>query len=345
VSTWAAEAIGVAQTLGLTKPVAQQTFTGSITREQFAAVAVELYALLTGETIKPATQNPFKDTSNQAVLNAYQLGIVSGTGQDSFSPSSQITREQLAVMLLRVLDKSGVKLEAGAKKTFSDQKQFSAYAVNAIQFMSSIGVVQGYTSTTFAPKQNASIEQAVIMAKRLYEVVQDGGVKLETKEPKPSPGTEQNNNDFALEVYIKSTNPQPDGEVFNEYGIRNTKDFTLAPYSAVYITAGSSDRIPFEEEYQNYTYGGTLLVANTKGVPVTFKAGELVAGISHVYADVMGTVREADGTTYQLKQTGPYARIIKYDGKFDDSEPYKTYIEQKRVLELGDWVKLNKAVK
>ena len=49
-------------------------------------------------------KNVFDDTDNEAVLEAYKVGIVSGKGDRIFEPQSPITRQEIAVMLSRTLN-------------------------------------------------------------------------------------------------------------------------------------------------------------------------------------------------------------------------------------------------
>jgi VCBS repeat-containing protein len=188
-SDWAKADLLTASKLGLTKPVQMKIFTANITREQFSEVAIKLYEALTGSTVSSVADNPFKDTNNQEILKAYSLGVVTGTANDTFSPADLITREQMAAMLMRVLDKSAKSIPKGSVKAFADKNTFSSYAVNAIDFMSSIDVIKGVTEDTFGPKQNATIEQAVIMAKRLQEKTpqpENKPTEVKPKDTKPN---------------------------------------------------------------------------------------------------------------------------------------------------------------
>ncbi|WEK55027.1 MAG: leucine-rich repeat domain-containing protein [Candidatus Cohnella colombiensis] len=152
VSNWAKPDLQYASTIGLIKPVESSVFTSNVTREQFSEIAVKLYEAISGNKVKAPATNPFKDTSNTEILKAYQLGIVKGTSAQQFSPQAFITREQLATMLMRVMEQAGQKIPNGSPKKFADRSTFSAYAVEAIDFMSSIEVIKGITSTTFGPK-------------------------------------------------------------------------------------------------------------------------------------------------------------------------------------------------
>ncbi|MNP73773.1 hypothetical protein D3C76_1705430 [compost metagenome] len=52
----------------------------------------------------------------------------------------------------------------------------------------------------------------------------------------------------------------------------------------------------------------------------------------------MGTVGLPDGTKLKLTGTGPYIRIISFDGDFDEKKEYKDYYDQKnKILYMGSW--------
>ena|GEM_PF-1278415 len=355
VSGWAKPDIEAASLLGLTIPVQNSTFTDSVTREQFSAIAVKLYESLTGEKGVPASPNPFKDTGSVDVLTAFQLGIVKGTSADKFSPRALITREQLAVMLMRVMDQSGYQLPAGTAKSFKDRGKFSSYAVSAIDYLSSAGVITGLTATTFEPKRNATIEQAVIMANRASSLLKGHPTTGTTTEPGTAAGSGPGSttsgacttgagsgslyafDGSAFELYVQKSYPQPDGTDFKEYAVRNACSFTLPAYSAIYVAAGSSTQ-KFEDQYYNYNYGGYVLVANHTDKPRTIEVGAADYSVRNFYRDNMGTITYPDGTNVMETATGPYVRLIAFDRDFDESKPYKEYLDQQQDLYRGDWI-------
>ena len=358
VSEWAKPDILSASDIGLTAPLQSLTFTNNITREQFCEVAVKLYEAITEAVVPAGSANPFTDTTNPEVAKAYGLDIVSGVTENTFSPDALITREQLATMLKRVLDKTGKTISKGSPKQFADQSDFGSYAVDAIQFMSSIDVVQGMTETTFGPQQNATIEQAVIMANRLHGKAVPLQPENKNSQPQQTPQSPQTTNNPAptpvavdqstdtfdgnkFELYVKESFPQPDGSVYNKYAITNSNAFTLPPYSAIYVTAGDN-YVKFEGDNYNYRYGGTLMIANHTNQPKLIQPKSVDYSVSLIYRDDMGTVGNPDGTSLKLKATGPYIRMLSFDGDFVESEPYKNYIDKKKDLFVGDWMVVRK---
>jgi len=354
VSNWAKADIEYASSIGLTKPVQSSSFTKNITREQFSEIAVKLYEALTGKTASAATANPFKDTDNPEILKAFQLGIVKGTSQQQFSPQALITREQLATMLMRVLEQTGKSISSGTAKKFADQNKFSVYAVDAINYMSSIDVIKGITATTFEPKQNASIEQAVIMATRLHQFYAGESDNTASNETTPSTDESPMDNNSspvptegantlytfdgsALELYVQKSNPQPDGSVVKDYAVTNHRAITLPAHSAIYITASHSVS-GFKNDYYNYSFGGYVLIANHTNKPFVIQAKEIDYSVKSFYRDNMGTVMYEDGTSHTFTSSGPYVRLIAFDDDFDESKEYKDYLDQNMDLYRGDWM-------
>lgn len=108
-----------------------------ITRVEFCQVLMSLYRYLTvGDmTIEPTVQ-PFSDTSDPAVLQAYQLGIISGVGDGRFDPTAPITIQEKAVMLhktMRIL-RPDLESSVGHDMDVADETEISPWAVEAVAF-------------------------------------------------------------------------------------------------------------------------------------------------------------------------------------------------------------------
>ena len=155
-----------------------EDLTKSITRAEFAAVSVLLYEAISADKAQPVGTNPFTDTSDPYVLKAYNLGVTTGTSATAFSPNDLLTREQAAAMLTRVYKKltingweiakdSEFKLEYTAGEKFADDAEVSDWAKDSVYFMSSKSIINGVGENKFAPKNNASREQAIIIATRM----------------------------------------------------------------------------------------------------------------------------------------------------------------------------------
>jgi len=169
VSDWAKEQVNKAAENGLVPDSLGNDYRANITRAQFAATAVKLYEAMSGQKAPAAGESPFTDTSDTAVIQAQALGIVSGVGDGKFSPDALVTREQAAAMLSRVYTKLGGNIPKVADTTFADNDKVSGWARDAVAFMADKGIVSGVGNNQFAPQGNASIEQALVIALRMFD--------------------------------------------------------------------------------------------------------------------------------------------------------------------------------
>ena len=169
VSDWAKEQVSKAAETGLVPDSLGSDYRVSVTRAQFAATAVKLYEAMSGQKAPAAGESPFTDTSDPAVIQAQALGIVSGVGDGKFAADALVTREQAAAMLSRVYTKLGGNIPEVADTTFADNGKVSGWAKDAVAFMADKGIVSGVGNNSFDPLGNASIEQALVIALRMFD--------------------------------------------------------------------------------------------------------------------------------------------------------------------------------
>ena len=145
-----------------------KNYTQNITRAEFAAVAVKLYERLALKTATPIANNPFTDTSDSEILKAYALGITNGTSTTTFSPQNLITRQEMATMMVRALDKAGVSTSVNLNnvKKFTDHDKIDNWALNGVYFMSNVGIIKGKGNNTFDVLGNATREEALAISIR-----------------------------------------------------------------------------------------------------------------------------------------------------------------------------------
>ncbi len=131
--------------------------------------ATDIYVtyVKTEDTEKPETAQPdtfpFDDVPEgawyrKAAEYAYEKGIISGTGENTFSPNTNTTRGMIAAILWR--------LEGSPKTdyamTFTDVDD-SMYYFDAVRWAVSNGIVSGYDSNTFGGNSNITREQFAVM--------------------------------------------------------------------------------------------------------------------------------------------------------------------------------------
>ena len=196
VSNWAAPEIELAFENNLIPDVMLNfDLTKKVNRGEFAAIALQLYETITqSETGMPA-DCPFVDVNGdvneKAIKRAYGIDLTAGTSDTTFEPVSNITREQLATMLCRVIKKykysdwtlatdDNYIMSIEGATPFADDADISDWAKPSVYFMSLNGIVSGVGDNKFAPKNTtsqqevsgyatATREQAIIIAQRIFE--------------------------------------------------------------------------------------------------------------------------------------------------------------------------------
>lgn len=145
----------------------------NISRAEFA----ELVARGLGLNGEPTAASRFQDVRSGSVTSAYigaaaEAGIITGNTDGTFKPDRPITREQMALMMVRAMNYGGktVSLQSSAATTLSKFKDS-----NKIQSKDSVakavqeGIIQGMTARTFEPQGNATRAQAAVMLKRVLD--------------------------------------------------------------------------------------------------------------------------------------------------------------------------------
>ena len=169
MSDWAKDQVNEAISAGLVSDKLGADYRVNITRAQFAATAVKLYEAMSGQRVPAAVANPFADTNDAAVLQAAELGFVYGVTEDTFAPEALVTREQAASMLSRVYTKLGGEIPAAGATTFADDSAIGGWARDAVAFMSGKEIVNGMGENRFEPASGAAIQQALVIALRMFQ--------------------------------------------------------------------------------------------------------------------------------------------------------------------------------
>ncbi|MFF2094553.1 choice-of-anchor I family protein [Paenibacillus sp. NPDC058174] len=128
-----------------------------------------LLARMSGEQLGGYATDRFTDVAKsayyaQSVAWAADKGIVGGISEGKFAPGDSITREQMAVMLVRFASVAGLKLpEQASSVTFADQAKISAFASDAVRTIQQAGFMNGKElagGRYFAPQDHTTREEA-----------------------------------------------------------------------------------------------------------------------------------------------------------------------------------------
>ncbi|RJX39549.1 S-layer protein [Paenibacillus pinisoli] len=168
---WAGSDIGWLASKLLVKGMSESQFSPdtSITRAEFAALLVRALGL------KEQAGSSFSDVQTSNWFAGYaaaaaKAGLIEGYEDGTFRPSQTISREEMAVLALRaasLVEKQSHTAPLTALQSFSDGGAVSGWARQAAAFAVEEGIMNGLTSTSFAPQEQATRAQAAVILKRL----------------------------------------------------------------------------------------------------------------------------------------------------------------------------------
>ena len=187
MSGWAVSEYEAATSAGLVSySVVSNNLKESITREEFCELTVNLYKKLTNEYLIEPVGSPFTDTDSVAVAQAYCYGIVSGTGDNTFTPERLVTREEAAKMLVSTLTAAEVSFNLSDGETdeyviqaFEDDYDISSWARASVITILNYSLMNGITDSTFGAREATTREQAIASVNRSYSTFGSGSVHLE----------------------------------------------------------------------------------------------------------------------------------------------------------------------
>jgi hypothetical protein len=151
---WAAEAVRLLSARHIVDGVTADTFEPGreVTRAEFTKLLVRTLDL------KAAGSSGFPDVAADewyaaSIAAAREAGIVTGDEAGLFHPQASITREEMAVMLLRTYtvmtgEQPGMEVPA----VFNDSGTISEWAQAYVHTAARLGLLSGYEDNTFKPK-------------------------------------------------------------------------------------------------------------------------------------------------------------------------------------------------
>ncbi|SHJ90608.1 S-layer homology domain-containing protein [Dethiosulfatibacter aminovorans DSM 17477] len=169
-STWAVDEVNKLKAENILDEAFFTNYQQNITRKEFAYLSVRLFEVMSGE-VAEIGEDPFTDTDDEWVLKGYNIGILKGYGGGVYGPDDLITREQLAALLIRMLDGAEVEYDKNiAGLSFNDDNEISEWAKDCVYLANKNGIVGGIGDNLMAPKNNATKEQSMLMAMRIINM-------------------------------------------------------------------------------------------------------------------------------------------------------------------------------
>lgn len=173
---WAEEAVESMAVKGIIDGRTTTKFdpTSNITRAEFAALVSRMLKYQEGSS----EQIPFQDVSNNkwyysSVAAVYENGLISGKSPTSFDPDGYITREEVAKIIGKILEKNSYKKQDKIElDKFNDGSSIASWAQEGAAIAVYNGIIEG-SEGKFMPKQNATRAETAVMLYRLYDLIMD----------------------------------------------------------------------------------------------------------------------------------------------------------------------------
>ncbi|MEC0204435.1 S-layer homology domain-containing protein [Paenibacillus lautus] len=156
-SSWYADAVHFLSARDIVKGAGGGRFLPQeeISRADFVVMAMNAFGIKPGNTDDDGN---FADAGSRYytpyLSEAKKLGLVQGTGDNRFRPDDSITRQDMVVMLHAMMESAGNELPGGGDgiDRYSDTKDVSGYAREAMDFMLDTGLIKGTGGDKLSPK-------------------------------------------------------------------------------------------------------------------------------------------------------------------------------------------------
>lgn len=145
-----------------------------VTRGEMCELAVWAMEKIMEYSIEPERTDYFSDTSEDYIVKAYELGIVSGYPDGTFRPNNKLTRQEFFQIIENFCNAAAYLPEADGSylAQFQDAADVAYWAKEAAQVCVKCGYVTGVNNDgvlTLEPEGYASRQEAMAMFLRAYK--------------------------------------------------------------------------------------------------------------------------------------------------------------------------------
>lgn len=175
-TSWYFDEVDRAVTMGLFNGTDVYRFSpdGEMTRAMFVTTLCRLMQSKGCYTPPQQTQSftdvPAGQWYSEAAAWAAENNIVLGYGDGSFRPERTISREEMCVILDRLLNMIGKETD-GTPKSFADADSISDWAKESVDRLSACGIVNGQSGNRFAPLSSSTRAEAATVLLRLSDLI------------------------------------------------------------------------------------------------------------------------------------------------------------------------------
>ncbi|RXZ82640.1 glycosyl hydrolase family protein [Paenibacillaceae bacterium] len=169
---WARKAVEVLGAKGIVQGTGERVFTpqAAVTRAEFITLLMRALSFV-NPTGNPGGFSDVAPTSYyyDAVMTALQFNIVQGYENGSFRPDAKITREEMAVLIVRAIGQlqAGLQTADSALEKFADGDKVSPFARESVAAMVGSGIMIG-DKGQLRPLDGLTRAEAAVLLYRVY---------------------------------------------------------------------------------------------------------------------------------------------------------------------------------
>ena len=170
---WYYDAVMTAYEKELMNGVTANTFE-PLTAMNRAMLVTMLYRLEGSPAVEGQVSETFTDCKDtayyaNAVLWAFQNEIVTGRGETTFEPLSNLTRQEMAVILYNYMKYKGADEVTEPELSYSDADKVASWATAAVAYCTQTELMNGVTAETFDPAGSANRAMGATVLVRIAE--------------------------------------------------------------------------------------------------------------------------------------------------------------------------------
>lgn len=168
---WAKASIDRAVELGIVNGFSDGSFRPDkiVTRAEFAVMISRALGLQgEGDASKLRDFTSVPDWAQTHVARTVAAGLIGGFEDATFRSNGQLTRSQLAVIMVRA---AGLPLDSSASLSFTDKDVIPAWAQKEVAAAVEAGLIQGKNGNRFDPLATATRAEALTLIIRLLEQI------------------------------------------------------------------------------------------------------------------------------------------------------------------------------
>lgn len=172
---WAEKAVGVMETLGVTKDIADKSYypAKEITRGEFITMLMRVCKQKSTKSVEDFLDVDKDSYQYEYIMTAKALGIAKGDSEGNFRPDENISRQDVCSLVYRTMlkmNKVNPEIDTDAYLAkFTDKDTVAPYAVECVAGLVRAKILQGDDKNLIRPEDNMTRAEAAVLLNKLAE--------------------------------------------------------------------------------------------------------------------------------------------------------------------------------